>query len=334
MDQRQQLAMLDIPGPGGSFVECLHASGLFPLKATGMEILQLNITRRCNLSCRHCHVEASPDRSEMMPEDIIEKCIDVAAIPEITTIDITGGAPELHPNLPKLMRGLATTGKRIIVRTNLAVLTEEAYRSFPDMFREIGVQIVGSLPDCTAERTDRQRGPGTFARCIDAIRHLNEIGYGREGTGLMLYLMHNPTGAFLPGNHSSLEHEYTRRLGKGFGVEFNGLFVLTNCPVGRYLEFLANSDNLNDYMGALSLAFNPSTLPFVMCRNTLSVGWDGQMYDCDFNQKLGLTVNNGLPAHIRDFDLKRLLPREIVVRNHCFACCAGAGSSCQGTQLK
>ncbi|MGO8944566.1 MAG: arsenosugar biosynthesis radical SAM (seleno)protein ArsS [Syntrophobacteraceae bacterium] len=330
MDPRQQLAMLEIPGRRESFVERLKAMEMFPLCATGVAILQLNITRRCNLTCRHCHVEASPDRLEMMSAEVIAECVRIAHISEIDTIDVTGGAPELHPQLPRLLRELAATGKRIIVRTNLAVLTEGVSQTFPQMYRELGVEIVGSLPDYTSERTDRQRGSGTFARCITAIGQLNKIGYGREGTGLVLNLMHNPSGAFMPGNQSSLEHEYKRRLREGFGVAFNGLFVLTNCPIGRYLDYLISSDNLNDYMAVLASAFNPAAVSAVMCRNTLSVSWDGRLYDCDFNQMLGLKVNGGSPTHIREFDIKRLSQREIIVRNHCFACCAGAGSSCQG----
>ena len=342
MEPRQQLAMLEIPSHRESFVERLKAMEVFPLCATGVKILQLNITRRCNLTCRHCHVGASPDRQEMMSQEILGECVRIAHIPEIDTIDVTGGAPELHPLLPWLLRELATTGKRIIIRTNLAILTEGAImtdkaipaekscQSFAQMYRELGVEIVGSLPDYTLERTDRQRGPGTFTRSITALRELNKMGYGREGTGLILNLVHNPSGAYMPGNQSSLEHEYKRQLRERFGVEFNGLFVLTNCPVGRYLEYLISSDNFNDYMADLASAFNPAAILNVMCRNTLSVGWDGRLYDCDFNQMLALKVNDGSPTHIRDFDLKRLSRREITVGNHCFACCAGAGSSCQG----
>jgi len=330
MDPRQQLAMLEIPGRRESFVERLKAMEMFPLCATGIEILQLNITRRCNLTCRHCHVEASPDRQEMMSEEVLAECVRIAHIPEINTIDVTGGAPELHPQLPWLLRELATTKKRIIVRSNLTILTEGVWQPFPQMYRELGVEIVGSLPDYTSERTDRQRGSGTFTRCITAIRQLNKIGYGLEGTGLILNLMHNPSGAFMPGNQSSLEHEYKRQLRERFGVEFNGLFVLTNCPIGRYLDYLISSDNLDDYMAVLASALNPAAVSNVMCRNTLSIGWDGRLYDCDFNQMLDLVVNDDSPTHIRQFDLKRLSQRVITVRNHCFACCAGAGCSCQG----
>ncbi len=330
MEPRQQLAMLEIPSFIESFVKRVKAMELFPICATGVKILQLNITRRCNLTCRHCHVGASPDRQETMSKEILAECVRIAHISEIDTIDVTGGAPELHPLLPWLLRELASTGKRIIVRTNLAILTEKVCQSFPRMYRELGVEIVGSLPDYTSERTDRQRGPGTFTRCITAICELNKIGYGREGTGLILNLIHNPSGAFMPGNQSSLEHEYKRQLRERFGVEFNGLFVLTNCPVGRYLDYLLSSDNFDDYMADLASAFNPAAVSSVMCRNTLSVGWDGRLYDCDFNQMLGLIINDDSSTHVREFDFKRLSQREITVGNHCFACCAGAGSSCQG----
>ena len=334
MDPRQQIAKLKSLRHNENFAERLKAMKVFPLCATGVEILQMNIIRQCNLTCRHCHVEASPDRQEMMPEDVLAECVRVAQIPAIKTIDVTGGAPELHPQLPWLLRELVKTGKRIMVRTNLAILTEEAGQSFPQLYRELGVEIVGSLPDYTPERTDRQRGAGTFSRCIRAISELNKMGYGREGTGLILNLVHNPSGAFMPGNQSSLEHEYKRRLLERFGVEFNGLFVLTNCPVGRYLDYLISSDNLEDYMAGLASAFNPTAVPNVMCRNTLSVSWNGRLYDCDFNQMLDLEVIDGSPAHISEFDIEWLSRRKVAVDNHCFACCAGAGSSCQGVLEK
>jgi radical SAM/Cys-rich protein len=200
-----------------------------------------------------------------------------------------------------------------------------------EFFAANKVELVGSLPDCRAERTDRQRGVGTFKRAIEAILELNRIGYGETGGRLKLDLVHNPAGAYLPGSQAALESEYRRRLRHEFGVSFNTLYCLVNCPIGRYLEYLTASGNLTDYLHTLQSAFNPRTVERVMCRSTLSVGWDGRLYDCDFNQVLDFTVNSGAPVHIQDFEFSRLARREIVVRTHCFACTAGAGSSCQGS---
>lgn len=319
---------------GVDFVTKLAKNGQNPLLATGVEVLQLNITRRCNLVCRHCHVEATSDRTEMMSLDVLEECIRIARQFRINTIDITGGAPELHTELPWLLRTLAGDGKRLMVRTNLAILLEDRFRRFPELYRDCKVEVVGSLPDYLAERTDRQRGAGTFEKCILALQNLNAVGYGREGTELILDLAHNPAGSYLPGNQASLEAEYRRILREKFNVEFNRLFVLTNCPIGRFRDFLVRSGNLDDYMRMLRQAFNPVAVPNIMCRTMLSVGWDGRLYDCDFNQVLNLPINRGAPGHVRDFDLARLGSRTIVFGNHCFACCAGAGSSCQGSLEK
>jgi radical SAM/Cys-rich protein len=317
-----------------SFIDRLKACGVYPLRATTVDILQLNITRRCNLSCRHCHVQAGPSRKEMMSRETLAHCFHAAGHAGVSTIDITGGAPELHPDIEWLTREMADLGKRLIVRSNLVILLEPEHRHLMEFFAAKKVQLVGSLPDYRAERTDRQRGVGTFKRTIEAIRDLNRIGYGETGSGLKLDLVHNPAGAYLPGSQATLESEYRRRLHHEFGVNFNTLFCLVNCPIGRYLEYLTASGNLTDYLRTLQCAFNTRTVERVMCRTTLSVGWDGRLYDCDFNQVLHLTVNGGAPVHIQDFDFSRLAQREIVVRKHCFACTAGAGSSCQGSLTK
>ena len=330
MDATQQLALLSDSRNGLGFGARLRSAGLHPLTAAGIEILQLNITSRCNLACRHCHVDAAPDREEMMSPEVLETCVRIARHHNIGTVDITGGAPELHPQLPWLLRELAGTVKRVIVRTNLLILLEDRFRSYPELYRDCRVEVVGSLPDYMADRADRQRGAGSFEGSLSALRALNATGYGRKGTGLILDIAHNPAGAYLPGSQSSLESEYRHHLFQSHGIEFNRLFVLTNCPLGRYLDFLVRSDNLGDYMQTLRQAFNPSAVPNVMCRTTLSVGWDGRLYDCDFNQILGLTISDRTVDHVDKFDPDKLARREIVVRNHCYACCAGAGSSCQG----
>jgi len=319
---------------GVDFVAKLAEIGQNPLMAAGVQIMQLNITRCCNLVCRHCHVKATPDRTEMMSLEVLAECIRIARQFRINTIDITGGSPELHPELPWLLHTLADDGKHTMVRTNLAILLEDRFRGFPELYRDCKVEVVGSLPDYLEERTDRQRGAGTFKKCILALQNLNALGYGREGTGLVLDLAHNPAGSYLPGNQASLEAEYRRTLRDKFNVEFNRLFVLTNCPIGRFHDFLVRSGNLDDYMRMLRQTFNPVAVPNVMCRTMLSVGWDGRLYDCDFNQVLDLPVNSDVPGHVRDFDSGRLGNRHIVLGNHCYACCAGAGSSCQGSLEK
>ncbi len=309
-----------------SFREKIQA----PLTAEGIRILQLNVGYRCNLACKHCHVEAGPHRRESMNRDVMERCVRILEQYPVETVDITGGAPEMNPWLPWFIQAVSRLRRRVMVRSNLAVLRAEAYRHFPALYREHGVEIVASLPDLRADRVDRQRGRSVFEQVIAAMRDLNALGYGRPGSGLKLDLVYNPVGAYLPGAQQAIEHEYRQRLAARHGVTFNTLFCLTNCPVGRFLEFLIRSENYDDYMAGLISTFNHQALPHVMCRSTLSVGWDGRLYDCDFNQMLRLTVDHGAPDHIRFFDFERLRSRQIVVHNHCFACTAGAGSSCQG----
>ncbi len=268
---------------------------------------------------------------EIMQERIFRKCLDIIAGSNVRTVDITGGAPEMNSNLDWFIREVARLHPRLIVRSNLVILLEDAYKHFIDVYTDNKVEIVASLPDYRAEKSDRQRGKESFIRAITILRELNAKGYGQPGTGLVLDLVHNPAGAYLPGSQKALEYEYKRVLESEFGIRFNTLFCLSNCPVGRFLEFLLRTENFTEYMCLLSQAFNPVAAKAVMCRNTLSVGWDGTLYDCDFNQMLGLQVNHGLPAHIDNFDMEKLQRREIVINNHCYACTAGAGSSCQGS---
>jgi radical SAM/Cys-rich protein len=317
--------------PPDAFIERLIDCGAFPLRAAGIDILQMNITRRCNLACKHCHVQAGPQRTEMMSRKTMTHCIEAAGCEAISTVDITGGAPELHPDLEWLIGKLAALKKRLIVRSNLLIMLDPIYRRYMDAFAAHNVELVGSLPDYHADKSDRQRGDGTFEKAIQAIRELNRRSYGMPDSGLLLHLVHNPVGAYLPGAQTALEAEYRRVLSERHGVQFNTLFCLVNNPIGRYADYLKRSGNWSNYMRALQCAFNIQTVSSVMCRTTLSVGWDGRLYDCDFNQMLNMTVNSGAPKHIRDFDYARLAEREIVVRSHCFACTAGAGSSCQGS---
>lgn len=330
MDLPQQHELLDRMDRSDAFTDRLKACAAYPLRARSIDVLQINITRRCNLCCRHCHVQGSADRTEELSRDNMKACLQVAVISEITTLDITGGSPEMHPHLEWFIQEAAAIGKKLLVRSNGAILLDDSYRRYLDVYADSGVEVVVSLPDPRQERTDRMRGAGVFDRVIAALKELNRRGYGRSGTRRILNLVHNPVGAFLPGSQLAMESEYRSRLRRNYGVEFNSLYCITNCPVGRYLDFLKNSGNLTDYINLLKLSFNPGSVPNVMCRTTLSVGVDGRLFDCDFNQVLDLSLADGIPAHIRDFNFEKLARREIVVRSHCFACTAGSGSSCRG----
>ncbi|HVN70744.1 MAG TPA: arsenosugar biosynthesis radical SAM (seleno)protein ArsS [Desulfomonilia bacterium] len=305
-----------------------------PLCADAVDILQVNVGKRCNLSCRHCHVEAGPDRFEVMSREIFEKCLHVLRDHRIGTIDITGGAPEMNSDLPWFIREAVGLKRRLMVRSNLVILLEKPYEHFIDLYADNKVEIIASLPDYHEERVNRQRGEGAFKKILTVMRLLNARGYGKPGSGLVLDLVYNPVGTFLPGAQQALEHEYKSRLEHEHGVVFNTLYCLVNSPVGRYLDYLMRSENFAEYMHALHLSFNPSTLNCLMCRNTISVGWDGLLYDCDFNQMLGLTVSCPGLNHINNFEYDRLRTRKIVIGNHCFSCTAGAGSSCQGALEK
>lgn len=320
-----------VAGDFPPFAKRLGESGLAPLTSQSVSILQINVGRLCNLSCRHCHLQAGPHRSETMSRPVLEQCLEIAGRSAISVIDVTGGAPEMNPHLGWFLDRAAALGKRLIVRSNLVILDEHPYRDLIDLYCRNRIELVGSLPDLHAAKTDRQRGAGFFAREIAILRALNGRGYGQEGSDLVLNLLHNPMGAYLPASQTALEAEYKRRLLAEHGIRFNTLFCMTNNPTGRFLHYLHESGNYEDYMCTLVGAYNPCAASNAMCRTTLSVGWDGTLYDCDFNQALDLPVNHGAPGHIDDFDLEQLERREIVVGNHCYACTAGAGSSCQGT---
>jgi radical SAM/Cys-rich protein len=330
MDVREQLHVLGQIGDIPSLTGKIREINRFPLMAKGIDILQINLGGRCNLSCRHCHVNAGPERSEIMTKPVLEKCLEILHSFPISTIDITGGSPEMNPHLEWFINETAHLNRRLIVRSNLTLLLDEPYRHFIYVFVQNKVEIVTSLPDYLEAKSDRQRGVGVFHKVIETLRELNLRGYGMANSGLYIDIVHNPVGAYLPGTQASLEHEYREHLLAEQGVHFNRLFCLTNLPVGRYLEYLIESGNFEDYLFTLWHSFNPAALENVMCLTTLSVGWDGSLYDCDFNQMLGLTVNHGAPKNIAAFDMNKLKNREIVINNHCYACVAGSGSSCQG----
>ena len=301
-----------------------------PLRAESIEILQINVGYRCNLECKHCHVEAGPLRTERMSKEIMEHCLKILKAYSIPTVDITGGSPEMHPDFPWLLQQCALLKRRLLVRTNGVVLLEKGYEPFIDLYARSRAEVVVSLPHMDSRMTNRQRGEGVFPKVIEAIGKLNAQGYGQAGTGLILDLVHNPSGAYLPGSQTSLENHYRQALKERYGISFNRLFCLTNMPVGRFLDYLRATDNDEDYLATLVNAFNPAALRSVMCRTTLSVAWDGRLYDCDFNQMLGLPTDRSVPDHISAFDIDRLANRRIVVDNHCYGCTAGTGSSCQG----
>jgi len=326
----EQLRMLDETA-APPFGRRLAQAGLGPLHATGLTTLQLNLGKVCNQTCRHCHVDAGPDRRERMSADTADQCLAALARTDIPTVDLTGGAPELNPNFRRLVAQSRALGRHVIDRCNLTVLLVPSHADLADFLAAHQVEIVASLPSFHASHTDAQRGEGVFAQSLEALRRLNHRGYGRPNSGLTLTLVYNPGGAFLPPPQAATETRFKHELRRRYGVEFTRLYTLTNMPISRFLEFLIASGNYEDYMARLAQAFNPAAATGVMCRSTLSVGWDGTLYDCDFNQMLALPVTPDAPRHIRDFDPARLQSRRIVTHNHCYGCTAGAGSSCGGS---
>lgn len=316
------------------FSDKLNAIGLFPLKPTNLDIFQINLGKMCNQVCKHCHVDAGPDRKEIMTKETMELCLAVLQKYPIPTVDLTGGAPEMNPHFRWFVEECSKLGKKIIVRCNLTIiLANKKYHDLPHFFQKHKVEVVSSLPFYNAARTDSQRGDGVFQKSVQALQMLNEVGYGKAGSDLSLNLVYNPAGAFLPADQKALEIQFKNALKKDFGIEFNQLFTITNMPISRFLDYLLQSENYENYMEKLVNAFNPVAAKGVMCRNTLSVGWDGYLYDCDFNQMLDLQVENTAPSHIKDFDAVALSNRNIVINQHCYGCTAGSGSSCGGATV-
>ena len=326
----EQLRILGQPNRVPPFEEKMRAAGLFPFHATGITIFQINVGKLCNQTCHHCHVDAGPDRKEIMTRETAELCIRALAPTHIPTVDITGGAPELNPNFRWLVEQARALGRHVIDRCNLTVLLLAAQADLAEFLAQHEVEMIASLPYYRATQTDAQRGKGVFDKSMAALRKLNELGYGKEGTGLLLNLVYNPVGAFLPPKQAAIEVQFKRELERQHGVVFNQLYTVTNMPISRFLEFLLESGNYEGYMERLANAFNPGAAAGVMCRYTLSVGWDGTLYDCDFNQMLDMPVGFAAPRHIRVFDPRALDQRRILTANHCYGCTAGAGSTCGG----
>lgn len=313
-----------------SFNETMKLHKLECLRATAVSTLQVNMGKFCNQACRHCHVDAGPKRTELMTRETVSQVLAVVRRFQIPAVDITGGAPELNPNFDRLVRECRLAGTRVMVRHNLTVQLEAGKEGLAEFFRDQQVEVVASLPYFLARETDAQRGQGVFRKSLQALKRLNEVGYGRPDSGLELNLVYNPAGAFLPPKQESIERDFKRELDTRYGVVFNRLFTITNMPIHRFLEYLHRSGNYERYMGKLVSSFNPATLCGLMCRTMISVGWDGRLYDCDFNQTLDLPLTGGHPKTVAGFDPARLASRIIATGDHCYGCTAGAGSSCGG----
>lgn len=316
---------VDIP----RFEDTLATNGVGPIRGRTPRVLQINMGYMCNQTCKHCHVDAGPDRTEKISRPLLERCLEILETSEISTIDLTGGAPEMHPDFRWFVTEAKKRGVHIMDRCNLTiVVANKHYRTLPAFFAEHQVELVSSLPHFSARRTDRQRGDGVFEQSIEALQLLNEVGYGIDDD-LKLNLVYNPVGAFLPDGQKELEQVYKKKLKANYGIEFNELYAITNMPISRFLEYLMDTGNLEQYMHTLHESFNPQAVGGLMCHDTLSIDYLGNIYDCDFNQMLDLKSDVAHP-NISDFDAKSLTGRGIITDQHCYGCTAGAGSSCGG----
>tara|TARA_B100000767_G_scaffold244817_1_gene243315 strand:+ start:2365 stop:3420 length:1056 start_codon:yes stop_codon:yes gene_type:complete len=315
-----------------TFKEKVKNSNIQQVRPTGLEILQINVGYMCNQVCSHCHVDAGPDRKEIMTQETMEQILQVLRNSKINTVDLTGGAPEMHPQFRWFVEEIRKTEvEEIIVRSNLTIiLANKKYNDLPEFFSEHKIHVISSLPFYKRNKTDRQRGDGVFDSSIKALQMLNAVGFGLPNSELQLDLVYNPSGAFLPGDQKALELDFKKALAEDFNIKFNLLFTITNLPISRFLDYLIASENYEEYMHALVDAFNPSAVRNVMCTNTISVSWEGFLFDCDFNQMLDLKVDSTI-AHISEFNSTVLDDRNIRLSQHCYGCTAGAGSSCQGS---
>jgi radical SAM/Cys-rich protein len=299
------------------------------LHSLRIEILQVNLGLKCNQQCVHCHLEASPDRAEIMDWATMQLILEAARSARAQLVDLTGGAPELNPHFCRFVKALRKEKHQVQVRTNLTVLLEPGMEKVPELFQEHKIRLVASMPCYLEENVCAQRGEGVYEKSIEAIKRLNALGYG-SNPDLPLNLVYNPGGPFLPPLQSALEEDYRHELGSRFGITFTRLLTITNMPLGRYRMQLHRQKQERNYIELLQKSFNPQTVEGLMCRHQLSVGWEGTLYDCDFNLALRLPVNHGVPDHITSFDLTDLTKRRIVTGDHCFGCTAGSGSSCCG----
>ncbi|MDD9860210.1 MAG: arsenosugar biosynthesis radical SAM protein ArsS [Nitrospira sp.] len=324
--------MPPIPMLTSSFSRTLEEHGVPPLRARLIHTLQVNLGKLCNQTCQHCHVDAGPSRTEIMTRETMDVILGVLRRhPEIATVDLTGGAPEMNPHFEYLVSACRSLGKTVIDRCNLTVFFLKGKTHLPEFLAGHRVEIIASLPCYLEENVDRQRGKGVFSRSLEAIRHLNALGYGEEGGDLALHLVYNPSGPHLPPEQKALEADYREELFARFGIRFNRLYTITNMPINRFLDDLHAQGQYEQYLNLLIESFNPHAVENVMCRSLLSVGWDGRLYDCDFNQMLDWPVGRTLPQTIADFDSGGLTTRPVVIGQHCYGCTAGAGSSCNGS---
>jgi radical SAM/Cys-rich protein len=321
-----------VAASSADFDAVLGRAGLGALRRALPTTLQVNVGKRCNQACHHCHVDAGPGRTEMMDRATAERVLAVVeANACLATVDVTGGAPELNPNFRRLVAGARELGRTVMVRCNLTVLFVEGLAWLPEFYRAHAVALVCSLPCYTADNVDRQRGRGVFDASIAALRRLNDLGYGRPGSGLRLDLVYNPVGPFLPGPQAELEARYREELRRGFAIEFHHLITITNMPISRFADQLRRAGEDDRYMGLLVNHFNPAAVPGLMCRHLVSVGWDGRLYDCDFNQMLEVPIGAPSSRTIWELDdVRTLADARIATGSHCFGCTAGAGSSCTG----
>lgn len=330
----EQLHILDSLTELPSFRETLQLHDRMLGTAAAIEVLQVNVGKLCNQTCCHCHVDAGPDRRESMSAEVASACLRLLEIGGMPTLDITGGAPEMNPQFRRLVSAARGLGRRVIDRCNLTILTAPGFEDLPAFLAEQAVEVVASLPCYLEENVDRQRGSHVFERSIQALQRLNHLGYGKPDSHLPLTLVFNPSGTSLPPPQQQLESDYRRELRNRYGIEFSRLIMITNLPISRFLDDLLASGKYEDYMRKLVNAFNPATVDGLMCRTTLSVDWQGYLYDCDFNQMLDIKVESGRPANVlevREDNFKTLLGRPIRTRQHCYGCTAGAGSSCGGS---
>lgn len=316
-----------------AFREKLKCHALSDPVLKRIEILQMNITKKCNLNCRHCHVKSSMQIEEHMNQAVMSRCIEVAALDSVSAIDITGGAPEMHPMLGELISSLSSLGKKIIVRTNLTILGEDPYKKYIDIYADNKITLVGSLPFYIKQKYEIQRGPGNFEKSIGILKQLNSTGYGKKDSGLVLDLVHNPSGAFLAADQKTMESEYRKNLKDIYGIDFNTLFSITNMPIGRFLEYLLDTGNFTEYSEDLVNAFNPLAVENAMCTGTLNIAPDGSIFNCDFNQMLELPAFANGKNNILDISDSELNNISVATHNHCYGCTAGSGSSCQGTTV-
>ncbi|HUF09280.1 MAG TPA: arsenosugar biosynthesis radical SAM (seleno)protein ArsS [Rhodothermales bacterium] len=335
-EQLERLALVSLdegPTATGDFNTDIASAGWPEFRPQSIEIFQINLGKLCNMTCRHCHVDAGPDRDEEnMDRDTADACLRAIDRSGASTVDLTGGAPELNPNFEYLVDACTDRGVHVMVRSNLTILVTRRFEHLPDWFSERRVEVVCSLPHYRKLGTDSQRGEGAYEKSIEALSRLNAAGYGKGDPDRRLVLVTNPVGAFIAGSQPSLEAEWKEALLSNHGVQFDRLLTLNNMPIARYLEWLIDKGLLESYMERLLAAFNPATIAGLMCRNTLSVGWDGRLYDCDFNQQLDMLMElrDGVRPHVSDFEPNAWRAHSIRTARHCYGCTAGAGSSCGG----